>query len=249
MTTDPLERRRRTIPQWGRATAGCVTTALLALFVLEVIWPDGPTIGFLAVVAGVLGLESALLFRTIDRASFRPLTSATWVTLARGGAVAVLAGFLVVPTPDGPATWVPAILFALAAGLDAIDGLLARATDSATELGARLDVEMDGLVVLVGSVVAVVADAVPLAFLAVGAARYLFVLGSWWRRRRGRPVLELPPSRVRRPLGALAMATAWLALAPIPGRPISYAVAAVVTVPFLTNFCRDWLAVCGYDVP
>lgn len=249
MTTDPLERRRRTVPQWGRATAGCVTTALLALFALETVWPSGPTTGFLGVVAGVLVLESALLFRTIDRASTRPLTSATWVTLARGGAVAVLAGFLVVPTPDGPAAWAPAILFALAAGLDAVDGLLARATDSATELGARLDVEMDGLIVLVGSVVTVVDDAVPLAFLAVGAARYLFVLGSWWRRRRGRPVLELPPSRVRRPLGALAMAAAWLALAPVPGRTISYAVAAVVTVPFLANFCRDWLAVCGYDVP
>ncbi|AGB37445.1 CDP-alcohol phosphatidyltransferase family protein [Natronococcus occultus] len=246
MTADHLGRRRRTLPRWGLATTGCVATAALAVLTLEAVWPEGPSSGFLAVVAGVLVLEATLLFRTIDRTRSAPLTSATWVTLVRGGTIAVLAGFLLAPTPTGPIAWAPAILFALGAGLDAIDGLLARATDSTTELGARLDVETDGLAVLVGAVVAVAADAVPTAFLAVGAARYLFVLGTWWRRRRGRPVLELPPSRVRRPLGALAMAAVWIALAPVPGRTISYAVGAAVMVPFLANFCRDWLAVCGY---
>lgn len=245
MIDGSIRRVRRTTPQWGRATFACAIAAATALLALEATWPGGPTTAFLAVVAVVVALESAVFVRTTDRTNPQPLTLATWVTLSRGGAVAVLAGFVLVPSPPAAAAWVPATLFALAAGLDAVDGFVARSTDSTTALGARLDVAMDGLVVLVGSLVAVAGGAAPLAFLAVGAARYLFVLGTWWRERRGRPVLELPPNWFRRPLGALAMVAVWIALLPIPGPTVSYTVATVVMVPFLVNFYWDWLAVTG----
>ncbi|SDK25822.1 CDP-alcohol phosphatidyltransferase family protein [Natronorubrum texcoconense] len=245
MTDDStLAVRRRTLPQWGRLTAGNAATIALALVVLEIGWTAGPSAGFLTAVGLVAVLESTL-FLVVGERRHHPVTLATWVTVVRGAAVAVLAGFVVAGPPAGTGivSWVPAALFAVAAALDAIDGVLARATDSVTDLGARLDVEIDALVVLVGTIVAVVDGALPSVFLAVGAARYLFVAGQWWRTHRGRPVSALPPNRFRRPLGALAMLAIWLALVPVLAETVMRAVAIAVAVPFLANFCWDWLAV------
>lgn len=250
MSDSPLE-RARALPRWSRVTAGNAALVALALVVLAPLWPDGPTAGFLVAVGVVLGLESLLVVGLLEgwgRADARreqPVTLATWVTLARGGAVAVLAGFAATGLPSGTGAWVPAALFAVAAALDAFDGVLARATDSVTDLGSRLDVEIDGLVVLVGTLVAVVDGALPVVFLAVAGARYLFVAGRLWRRRRNRPVYELPPNPLRRPLGALAMVAVWLALLPILSDGVSRAFATLVLVPFLANFGWDWLAVTG----
>lgn len=248
MTDDStLAVRRRTLPRWGRVTAGNAAMIALALVALEVGWAAGPSAGFLAIVGLVVALESALFLGVVDGLGTQPVTLATWVTVSRGAAVAVLAGFVVTGPPAGTGlvSWVPAALFAVAAALDAVDGVLARATDSVTDLGARLDVETDALVVLVGTLVAVVDGALPLVFLAVGAARYLFVAGRWWRTRRNRPVFDLPPNRFRRPLGALAMLAVWLALVPGLETAVTCTLATIVLVPFLANFCRDWLAVSG----
>ncbi|WP_440769252.1 CDP-alcohol phosphatidyltransferase family protein [Natronorubrum sp. DTA28] len=246
MTDDStLAVRRRTLPQWGRLTAGNVATIALALVVLGIGWTAGPSAGFLAAVGLVAVLESALFLAVVGERGRHPVTLATWVTVARGAAVAVLAGFAVAGPPAGTGiiSWVPAALFAVAAALDAIDGVLARATDSVTDLGARLDIEIDALIVLVGTIVAVVDGALPSVFLAVGAARYLFVAGRWWRTHRARPVSALPPNRFRRLLGALAMVAIWLALVPVLAETVTRAFAVAVAVPFLANFCWDWLAV------
>ncbi|WP_343124132.1 CDP-alcohol phosphatidyltransferase family protein [Natrialba sp. SSL1] len=181
--------------------------------------------------------------------------------MARGAAVAGLGGFAglaagagglettagtTVTNTDASLRWAPAVLFAVAALLDAVDGWLARRTDSVTDLGARLDLEMDGLVVLIGATVGVLAGVLPLVFLAVAGARYAFVAGLWWRDRRGHPTAELPPSHVRRVLGALAMVAIFVALVPVVDPAISRAFATVVAVPFLANFGRDWLVAAGY---
>ena len=248
MTDDStLAVRRRTLPQWGHVTAGNAAMTCLALVALQIGWPAGPSAGFLAAVGLVVGLESALFCVVVGERGRHPVTLATWVTVTRGAAVAVFAGFVVAGSPaeTGIVSWVPAALFALAAALDAVDGALARATDSVTDIGARLDIEIDALVVLVGTVVAVVDGTLPPVFLAVGAARYLFVVGRWWRTRRGRPVSDLPPNRFRRLLGALAMLAIWLALVPVLENTVTRAFAVVVLVPFLANFCWDWLAVSG----
>ena len=252
MTDDStLAVRRRTLPQWGHVTAGNAAMIGLALVALQIGWSAGPSAGFLAAVGLLVGLESVLFRVVVGERGRHTVTLATWVTVARGAAVAVLAGFVVAGSPaeTGIVSWVPAALFAVAALLDAVDGVLARATDSVTDLGARLDVEIDALVVLVGTLVAVVDGALPSVFLAVGAARYLFVAARWWRVRHGRPVSELPPNRFRRPLGALAMLAIWLALVPVLENTVTYAFAGLVLVPFLANFCWDWLAVSGRFEP
>ncbi|RAW44772.1 CDP-alcohol phosphatidyltransferase family protein, partial [Halorubrum sp. 48-1-W] len=177
-----------------------------------------------------------------------PVTAATAVTTLRASALALLGAYLVVDpaaTAGGGDGWLAGALFAVAAGGDAVDGAVARATDAVTELGAELDVEVDGATVLVGATVAVVAGAAPVAFLAVGLARPLFAYGLRRRRRRGLPTHDLRPSRVRRPIGAATMLATWLALSPVPGTGASRLLTAVATVPVVASFVRDWLVASG----
>ncbi|MFC5277651.1 CDP-alcohol phosphatidyltransferase family protein [Halorubrum rubrum] len=185
--------------------------------------------------------------RAREAAGREPVTAATVVTTLRASALALLGAYLVVdPVAGGAASgWLPGGLFAVAAGGDAVDGAVARATDAVTDLGAELDVEVDGATVLVGATAAVVAGAAPLAFLAVGGARPLFAYGLRRRRRLGLPTHDLRPSRLRRPIGAATMLATWLALSPVPGQGISRLLTAAVAVPVVASFARDWLVASG----
>lgn len=201
--------------------------------------------GFLAGVVAVLALEAVVFGRVVVRAHRRDgpqrLTLATGVTLLRAAFLAVLAGFLL--TSVETARWLAGGLFAAAVVLDAVDGPLARARGSVTELGDGLDTEVDGLTVLLGAVLVVSTGVAPVVFLLVGVARPAFAVGCWWRRRTGRPVVSLPPSRLRGLLGGVVMVVIWLALVPVPGTTVSRVLTVAVAVPFLANFGRDWLAV------
>lgn len=238
---------RRTLA-WG--AAGGAAVVALAVAGIGTVWPAGPTAGYLAGVAAVFGLYLVVLRQSIHgagrEAGAEGLTLATRVTILRAGAAAVLAGFLLSePTRPGIEAWLPAALFAVAAGLDAIDGRIARLRGSVTELGGRLDVEIDALAMLVGTALAVAAGSAPVAYLSVGLARYAFVAGLGWRERRGKPVDALPESRLRPVLGAAAMIATWIALLPAVGQEASKLVTTVVMIPFLLNFGRDYLVVTG----
>ena len=197
---------------------------------------------------GVLALTTVVV-RTIslttESAGSQPLTVATWVTLGRGWLLVPFAGFLFVDPGGGTAAWIPGGLFAAATLLDTVDGAVARRTDSVSELGGRLDVETDSLIVLLGAVAVVLAGSAPVPFLAVGLARYAFVAGIGWRRTRGLPVVELDPSQRRRATGAIVMAVIWLAILPTPGDEVSRTVATIGAIPVLAGFLRDWLFVSG----
>lgn len=206
------------------------------------------TAPFVAVVAVTAAAKSGVLvavYRRERREAERwALPPATAVTLLRGGAVAVLSGFLVV-RPEGPLAWLPVGLYAAAAGLDAADGVVARRTDSVTATGARLDTEVDALGLLVGAALAVRLGAAPAAYLLVGLARYAFLAGVGLRRRLGRPVRPLPASPVRRYNAGAQMVVVILLLAPRPAAAHSRLLAAVAMLPFLAVFLRDWLLVTG----
>ena len=230
--------------RWSTPLLGIGLLVVAAVWLLRARWVPGLSPVFLAGVAGGLVTVSAPVGWAVSRAD-EPITLATAITLARGAALAVFAGFLATGLPTGRAAWLPAVLFAIAAGLDTVDGAVARATDSVSELGGRLDTEMDGLTVLFGTIVIVTAGLAPTIFLLVGFARYLFVFGIWLRRQRGLSVDDLPPSQLRRVLGGLAMVTIWLVLLPVTGPSVSRSIAIIVSIPFVLNFSRDWLAVSG----
>jgi len=250
VTETPLRfesgRVRRRFSQTVAATAG---VTVLGIGGLVVVWDGKPTASFLVGIGvafvALTAVSGWTLGRTRSAAGPQPLTAATWVTFARGWLLIAFTGFAFTEGPGGSAAWLPPMLFAVAVGLDAIDGALARRTDTVSELGARLDTEVDALLVFVGAVAVVVDGSAPFVFLGVGVARYAFVAGLRWRQRRDRPVAKLEPSQFRRATGAIVMTTILIAASPVPGPELSRAIAGVVSVPVLLHFAWDWLGVSG----
>jgi len=117
------------------------------------------------------------------------------VTLARVVLVAVLAGVLSLPETLQRHGSVLAALAVCAIALDGLDGWMARLVDGATWFGARFDMEIDALLILVLSLAVMLADRAGPWVLAIGGMRYAFIVGGrplpWLRR-------ELPFSRWRK---------------------------------------------------
>lgn len=167
---------------------------------------------------------------------------ANWVTLFRGGLLSVVAGFLLVE-PRGLFIWIPALSYGVAVGLDWIDGRLARYTGQPTVLGARLDMAFDTTGLLVATLVGVRWGAIPVWYLLVPAARYVYRAALGIREYRNLPVDALPASRIRRPNAGLQMM--FVASALLPVAPVSVVeTAALLAVGVgLAVFLRDYLAV------
>ncbi len=120
----------------------------------------------------------------LDRRGDLPLGPADRVTLGRAtlvGGVAALAADELVGSPHHA---VLIVLATVALALDWVDGRVARRTRTASSLGARFDMEVDALLILVLSVQ--VAHTLGPWVLLIGAARYaLLVAGRlvpWLRR-------------------------------------------------------------------
>ncbi len=167
------------------------------------------------------------------------------VTYWRGFLVACTTGFLLLPRPQGVLVWLPGLLFTLGILPDYLDGYLARVAGRSTQLGESLDVAVDGLAVMTGTIMAVLWGQLPTWYLLVGAARYLYLFGLWMRRRLNKPVYALPPSMGRRALAGVQMGFLMVMLWPLFGPPGSTVAAYLFGVPFLINFTRDWLFASG----
>ncbi|MFC4245768.1 CDP-alcohol phosphatidyltransferase family protein [Natribaculum luteum] len=240
---------RRVRRQWSLAVTICAIVGVGVGAVLHQLFPAVVSGGFLLATGGVLVVELIVfgwLFEQVaDARDPQRLSVATAITIGRAGVLAAFAGFLASGRPSGALVWFPGTLFATAALLDGVDGAVARATNCVSELGDRLDREVDALIVLVGAVFAVAEGVAPVGYLVVGFGRYGFLLGILWRQRRGRPVEPLPPSLVRRAIGTTQFVAIWLALLPVPGRDLSRTLTMVAAIPFLLSFARDWLAITG----
>jgi phosphatidylglycerophosphate synthase len=178
--------------------------------------------------------------------------SANRVTLLRatlvGGVTALVADMIaddVAGAPDRPVrTTVMLVVASVALALDLADGYVARRTDTASELGARFDMELDSLLVLVLSVLA--SRTLGLWVLAIGLARYLFVAAmAVWPQLTG----ELPFSRARKVVAATQGVVMIGVAAPFVPRPIAAVAAAVALVTLVWSFGRDtaWLLRRGGD--
>lgn len=170
---------------------------------------------------------------------------ANHLTYWRGMLVAATLGFVLSPRPTGEIIWVPGILYSFGILPDYLDGYIARITGHSTELGETLDVSVDSLSVLTGTILAIQYGQVPVWYVFVGFARYFFLAGLWYRQRRRLPVFELPPSFGRRALGGIQQGFTMVVLWPLFGPPETHLAAIVFALPFLINFGRDWLYVSG----
>lgn len=174
----------------------------------------------------------------------RVLGLANTVTLVRGGLYAVVAGFLVVPATTA-LTWVPAVCYGAGAVLDRLDGVVARTVGEQTELGTRLDMAFDTFGFVVAPLLGVLWGRLPVFYLSLSAARYVYLAGIRWRQYRDRPVRPRPDSDLGKHLAGVQMVFITVALVPaVPTRPV-FAVAPVVLAASLSVFLRDFLVVSG----
>jgi CDP-diacylglycerol--glycerol-3-phosphate 3-phosphatidyltransferase len=205
-------------------------------------WP------FLAVSAVVWLMVAGTFARLRAAAGERaPPGLATRLTLLRGWLISALAGFVLAPPPSGTMAWAPGVLYTVAALCDLADGYVARRRGEVTAVGARLDVAVDALGLVVGTLVAIVLGRLPGWYLTLGSAYYLFHGGLRWRARRGRPVHldRLRPSRFTRQFAGCQMGLVATALFPVVGPPGTAITAALFMAPPLILFVRDWLVVTG----
>ncbi|MBL1131535.1 MAG: CDP-alcohol phosphatidyltransferase family protein [Chloroflexi bacterium] len=171
------------------------------------------------------------------------------LTLLRGLMISLVAGFLFSPWPGGWLGWLPALLYTIADFADYVDGYAARITNHATRLGERLDMEFDGLGLVIVTLLAVWYGQLPLWYLPIGLARYFFVFGLWLRQKRNLPARPLPHSWHRRIFAGFQMAFMSVVLWPIVPATGAAIAGTLFGLATSASFLRDWLVVIGWIDP
>ncbi len=237
--------------RWVMVTAVAILTLLLFHLYLRQIWPHYAN-QWLFWAAAALIYVSLIVWRGLpenhrdgESELLPTLGLGNHLTLLRGLAMSLVAGFLFSPWPEGALAWGPMLLYTLADIADYFDGYLARITNHATLLGARLDIEFDGLGVLIVSVLGVWYGQLPWWYLLLGVSRFLFIGGLWLRERQGKPVYAMPESVHRRIIAGFQMGFMSAALWPIIPAEGSKIAGSVFGLATAVSFIRDWLVVSG----
>ncbi len=217
-------------PLWSVA-AGAVGLAAIGWF--SVLSVAGWCAGLLYLVCSNALLASGL--RRRETSHFGPANAATAVRSTLVGLVtALVATSFTTPIP------VPLliVLTVAALALDAVDGWIARRTQTMSELGARFDMEVDAFLLLVLS--AYVAQDLGWWVLTIGILRYAFVVVGWmlpWMSG------TLPPRYWRKVVTAAAGIGLTIAASGLLPRWVDVIVTLVVLALLLESFGRDvvWL--------
>lgn len=215
-----------------------------ALLVAAVYAASPPPPAGWAAAAVYLAVAHALLATGLRRRGATRFGQANVVTSLRSSLVGAITGMVVASFTAPIPVWMLVALIVPALALDAVDGWVARRTGSASDLGARYDMEVDAFLLLVLS--AYVAADLGLWVLAIGALRYLFVTVGWalpWFRA------QLPYRYWRKVVTAVAGIALALAVAgTAPGVELGAVGVAGVVVALgllVESFGRDvvWLVV------
>jgi len=171
------------------------------------------------------------------------MSAANLVTSLRALLVAVVAAFALRPTSTR-AIEIAIVVAAIATALDGVDGWVARRTGTATAFGARFDMEVDALLILILSILVWRYGKAGAWVTLSGLLRYLFIAAGWilpWMRAPLRSTLRGKAICVIQIGGLL------VALLPAVPPPVSSAIAAVSLVTLCFSFVVDtlWLYRCS----
>jgi phosphatidylglycerophosphate synthase len=243
----------RSAPEPADRPGGGVARPDVRLAAVSGVLATAVLLGIVSVTAGLgaagwitglaTGPAAAALLATARARSDQPaLHPADWVTLTRLVLIAGVAA-LVADSFGRPAAITALVALAsVALALDAVDGQVARRTGTATSLGARIDGEADAFLILLLSIA--VARDYGGWVLAIGAARYLFLLAGWlipWLRA------PLPPRFWRKVVTAVQGVALTVAAAGVTSRLAGIIAVAVALVLLAESFGRDvvWLYRAG----
>jgi phosphatidylglycerophosphate synthase len=163
---------------------------------------------------------------------------ANQVTSGRAVLTMVCAAIAAAPQLPDP-RW-PIAAAAIAAVLDGVDGWLARRTRTASDFGARFDMETDALLIMVLSLLAWRYGKAGAWVLLSGLLRYAFVAaGAAWTWLQQ----PLPPSRRRQTICAVQVTALIIVLLPGVTAPLSARIAASALALLAWSFLTDavWL--------
>lgn len=199
-------------------------------------------IATLLVYAGV----SAVIAVTIEGWHPHPrFGAANLMTLTRLGIAAIFAGVVVEGLLDrsrisAGVAWTCVALLLVALVLDGVDGLLARRQALASRFGARFDMEVDALTILLLSTLAILLGKAGIWVALVGLMRYAFVAAALVQPALAAP---LPPSLRRKAVCVVQYAALLVILLPIAHPPATTAVATAALAALAWSFAIDigWL--------
>jgi phosphatidylglycerophosphate synthase len=231
--------RRGLRPPYGEALAVFAVAGLAVMAVVVALPLSGPRP---IVAAGMLYLLAAAV--ALARMGNYPKPHfgiANGVTVVRLAGAAIFAGFAVEPAilAGSAAWWALAAALALLS-LDGVDGFFARWQKLESDYGARFDMEVDALFILVLAFIAYNLGETGLWVLGLGLLRYAFVVAAWaW------PILDrpLPWSRRRKTVCVIQVAVLTALLAPVVVPPVSGWLAAAAFAALVWSFAVDirWL--------
>lgn len=235
----PASPGRRVVPRFLiAALANVVVVAPVAWWLA-----DGRIAGVALAIAAFAvfqGYAALLMLRTYphDRLGLCNL-----VTQFRAGLIAAITAPIAVPgllvqRPDLAWTLLAVALLALC--LDGVDGWLARRSGLVSRFGARFDVEMDSVLALILTVLALQSGKAGAWMIILGIARYLFVgagLALDWLNA------DLPERFSRKVVCVVQIATLIVLVAPIVAPPLSAWLAIAASALVVWSFAIDiaWL--------
>ena len=231
---------------WARAPGALPAAASVAVLIAALGWllMQGADWGFRyvgAALSGYMVLAAGVGLAAAWHLGSMGFGLANQVTLLRSGLVCLAGGALLAGGHAPSASWSLAAIIGMALSLDALDGWLARRLGVASRFGARFDLEIDALLILILAALAWQTGRVGAWLLAIGAMRYGFAaLGMIWPALR-RP---LPPSRRRKAVCAMLGVLLLICLLPPTPAWLAWYAAALALVAQLASFGIDivWLA-------
>jgi phosphatidylglycerophosphate synthase len=224
------------------AVAGAIAVTLLAGAAVYSHHSWLPAVGWVAALA-YLVISNILLLRGLRRARAIRFGAANVITAVRSTLVGVVTGIVVVSFVETVPAAVVVVLVVPTLLLDAVDGWVARRTNSASELGGRFDMEVDAFLLLALS--AYVSRDLGIWVLAIGLMRYAFVVAGYlfpWLRR------QLPFRYWRKVVTAVqGIALTFAATGLLPW--LGFVLVAIALGLLVESFGRDviWLAVRRRD--
>ena len=230
--------RQEVLPDTGGVLASSLTVAVVTIgigwfLVQESVWQ---THHLLASGVGFCILASLINFLWMSRSERTRFGEANQVTLLRTGLVCLIGSALLSSGQDQPIGWHLAGLIALALALDGVDGFLARRLNLTSDFGARFDMEIDALLLLILSLLVWQTGQAGIWVLAIGLMRYGFVAASWIRPQLAAP---LAPSLRRKTVCALQGIALLACLLPPLGQTGSSVIALAALVALVFSFGLD----------
>ncbi len=224
-------------------TAGATVALLMVALGLVLALHSAPIGGLwgrpAAIALTLYAIVALLVGRGLRHHAPRRFGVANAVTLVRAAAVAFLAGIVALDAPLSDALR-PGVTLIGFAGLllDGVDGWAARKLHLASRFGARFDMEVDALSMVVITLLLLRSGQAGPWVLAIGMLRYHFVAMGWlWPPLTRR----LPDSLRRKSICVVSIVGLLIALSPAVGATLAAAICAGALALLVYSFAVDYV--------